>query len=474
MTKEQQAIITQAKNMQSGEILKINACAGSGKTTTLIEIAKSMPHARFLYLAFNRAVAKEASEKFSKNVSVKTLHALAYSNVIAPKGYSVGGELKAYMLQEIFGASEKNSDKKWSDWGQILKEIKIYLNSRHIIPPPRIKPYIKQLYTLMKERQIAYTHAFYLKEYQFKKNKNLDIYDYILLDEAQDTNESTISIFLDNCCKKILVGDSNQNIYGFLNTINALHIIKAQYEMYLTNSFRTPQNILDKANYFLKKYGKLKHKMYSQSHFKDIKTKAILTRTNAKIIDYVMKEMKENSKNINILKNPDEIFECAIALLDFKQEQKIAANFAFLKKFTDLNDVRQYAKDVADIELLLACDTAKRYADNIYAGKEYARAHLYNNAACDTQVQTAHSAKGLEWDSVTIEGDFSNLSEIQSEINKLKALKSKRRADVEALKFWRDNLLQETNLYYVALTRARVVCKDLSQNNKEYADFIKK
>lgn len=463
MTAEQIDIINVVAGMKAEQILKINACAGSGKTSTLIEITKNMPHTRFLYLAFNRSIVQEAGKRFGKNVSVKTLHSLAYSSVIAPKGYSVGGELKAYMLQDIFS----DKDKSWSEWGQILKEIKQYLNSNQIIPSPFIRPYVKALYTLMKEQKIAYTHSFYLKEYQFKKNKNLEFYDFILLDEAQDTNKNTLSIFLDNKCKKILVGDSNQNIYGFIDTINALNEVKADYEMYLTNSFRVPQNLLDKAGYFLQKYGKLRHKMHSKSDFKDIKTKVILTRTNAKIIEYVMKECKENTKNINILKNPNEIFECSIALLDFKQEGKIASNFKFLDKFSDLIDVKKYAADVVDVELLMACDIVKRYGEKIYEGREYAKTYLFNNA-CDTDIQTAHSAKGLEWDSVIIENDFANLAEIQDELCAAKMLKSKKKKDKEAIEFLSQTLLQETNLYYVALTRAKVECKDLSPNDEEY------
>ncbi|GAA4033243.1 hypothetical protein GCM10022409_16920 [Hymenobacter glaciei] len=47
-TPEQQAIISAAGD------LKINAVAGSGKTTTLLEYARAQPaRTRILYLAFN-------------------------------------------------------------------------------------------------------------------------------------------------------------------------------------------------------------------------------------------------------------------------------------------------------------------------------------------------------------------------------------------------------------------------------------
>ncbi len=81
LTPEQQALINTNHN------LVINAVAGSGKTTTLIEYAKSRPVAsRILYLAFNKTVKTEAQQKFVtaglQNVKVETAHSLAFDHVI--------------------------------------------------------------------------------------------------------------------------------------------------------------------------------------------------------------------------------------------------------------------------------------------------------------------------------------------------------------------------------------------------------
>lgn len=59
LTSEQYDIIH-----STGDI-KINAVAGSGKTTTIIEYANARPAtAKILYLAFNRSVKLEAQKKF--------------------------------------------------------------------------------------------------------------------------------------------------------------------------------------------------------------------------------------------------------------------------------------------------------------------------------------------------------------------------------------------------------------------------
>ena len=73
-TSEQLEIIDCVKEMCSNEILKINAFAGTGKTSTLVAIAKALPYKRFLYLAFNSSIVEESRQKFPSNVTILTTH----------------------------------------------------------------------------------------------------------------------------------------------------------------------------------------------------------------------------------------------------------------------------------------------------------------------------------------------------------------------------------------------------------------
>src|ERR1017187_10047977 len=88
LTQEQKDIIHSTGN------IKINAVAGSGKTTTIIEYAKSRSReSRILYLAFNKSVKLEAIKKFADNgltnVKVETAHSLAYKHVVFAHNYKV-------------------------------------------------------------------------------------------------------------------------------------------------------------------------------------------------------------------------------------------------------------------------------------------------------------------------------------------------------------------------------------------------
>ena len=76
LTTEQLSIINSNGN------IKINAVAGSGKTSTMIEYAKSRPpNCRILLLTFNKSVKMHAARKLSEmrmsNVRVETAHSLA-------------------------------------------------------------------------------------------------------------------------------------------------------------------------------------------------------------------------------------------------------------------------------------------------------------------------------------------------------------------------------------------------------------
>ena len=52
LTDEQHAICQAARDLDVGSSLKIQAFAGSGKTTTLAAIAESLAQRKFLYLVF--------------------------------------------------------------------------------------------------------------------------------------------------------------------------------------------------------------------------------------------------------------------------------------------------------------------------------------------------------------------------------------------------------------------------------------
>ncbi|XP_048338272.1 F-box DNA helicase 1-like, partial [Sphaerodactylus townsendi] len=98
-TYEQQQILKHA--IRPGQVVKIMAFAGTGKTSTLIKYAQKWSDLRFLYVAFNKTVAEQGRRVFPRNVTCKTIHSLAYSEVgklYNKKGKLNFGSLSSYWV----------------------------------------------------------------------------------------------------------------------------------------------------------------------------------------------------------------------------------------------------------------------------------------------------------------------------------------------------------------------------------------
>ena len=77
---EQQYVISKIIN---GENVVVDACAGSGKSTTILSTALRQPEKKFLLITYNKSLRKEIQEKVRelelKNITVHTYHSLAVS-----------------------------------------------------------------------------------------------------------------------------------------------------------------------------------------------------------------------------------------------------------------------------------------------------------------------------------------------------------------------------------------------------------
>ncbi|NDB81492.1 MAG: hypothetical protein EB127_01895, partial [Alphaproteobacteria bacterium] len=78
LSEEQQNIIDSIK---TGRNVIVDACAGSGKSTTILAIAREFPEERILQLTYNSALRKDVQGKIAEegieNLTVHTFHSLA-------------------------------------------------------------------------------------------------------------------------------------------------------------------------------------------------------------------------------------------------------------------------------------------------------------------------------------------------------------------------------------------------------------
>lgn len=72
---------------RTGQTIKVRAGAGTGKTTTLQQLAAILGEQQRLglYLAFNKSIATEAGRKFPRHVTTSTAHAMAFKGIRATR-----------------------------------------------------------------------------------------------------------------------------------------------------------------------------------------------------------------------------------------------------------------------------------------------------------------------------------------------------------------------------------------------------
>ena len=465
-TQEQLDIFAVCKNLNDDQKVSIIAPAGSGKTSTLVELAKQLPNKTILYLAYNQSIKKEAQGKFPSNVVVLTTHGLALrsQNIkieeISTSDLSVVDVQSMFSIEalEAFNAIKIFNDFCNSDFRKFNEDI---------VKKNVSVQAASQIYEKMKKREIPITHSFYLKEFQFFDKSKIN-FDLVFLDEAQDSNDVVLNIFLQLNGSKVFIGDPNQAIYGFRGSANAFNKISADYSMKLTSCFRCVPDVVYKANKVLEKYKQNPVKMVSkvtprddiaflsQEQIKNYSLKnAIITRTNSKIVEILSLGLDKDMCYI-LIKKPQDIFKETINFVRFfnNEKDKIAPEFSYLKDFKSPAALKQYLEDCGDNNLLSTFNLAKRYGNRIFS--------IYRKASDDyknrnklgrngTYLMTAHTSKGLEFDIVTLEKDFPLLSDL--------AYKKK-------ISF--NELQEEVNLYYVAITRAKYLLIDKTKNDEEF------
>ena len=78
------------RKFKKNDILAIKSVAGSGKTTTLLDLAKIHKNKKILYLAFNKSlmldIKKKKQKQKIKNLYPKTFDSLMFSMYIKNKG----------------------------------------------------------------------------------------------------------------------------------------------------------------------------------------------------------------------------------------------------------------------------------------------------------------------------------------------------------------------------------------------------
>lgn len=479
LTEEQMAVI------RSTSDVAINAVAGSGKTTTIIEYAASRPSsASILYIAFNRSVKLEALKKFEtrglRNVRVETAHSLAFDYMVKGSGYKVRQkDFRTHEIVELLGL--RSNGEKHTEYilaTHIQKFIAYFCNSDKrkvqelnyldcIIDPtarafvrkhyPEIELGTRQLLAKMEKRETEITHDFYLKKFQLQCPKLP--FDFILFDEAQDASAAMLDVFVQQRAVKVIVGDTHQQIYGWRHAVNSLERTGFS-TLQLSTSFRFPQDIANLATEVL----------YWKEHIGThqavpitgmgaggkLKTKATIGRTNLGLLLNAIEYITNNRKisgiyfegNFNSYTYADE-GASLYDVLNLATNKPDKIRDKLIGSMRSLEELEEYIEKTEDPQLAMMVEVVKEYGDEIYdILRSLKKLHVADSDRehADMIFSTVHRAKGMEYDIVHLVNDFVSES-------KLKKAKGEAAAKKETVDIARLN--EEINLLYVALTRAK-------------------
>ncbi|CAG0885657.1 unnamed protein product [Darwinula stevensoni] len=268
LTHEQLRIVSHS--LGPGQVIKIVALAGTGKTTTLLKFAQAHPHLSFLLVVYNKSAQEYASKLFPQNVRCSTAHSLAYRAEGFKYRHKLTGDLKAKDIVSNHALRQReNAGNMFRRAGIVLETIKkfmcatdeiitmahvpeVWTSSQDSLSQTSLSP--EERVELAKDaeftwecmtrtsHQLRLPHDAYLKLWQLH-HPTLEQKDCILIDEGQDMNAAMLDVLMSQICPKIIVGDPNQQIYAFRGAINALKSVESTHTYYLTQSFRFGPNI---------------------------------------------------------------------------------------------------------------------------------------------------------------------------------------------------------------------------------------
>lgn len=265
-----------AAAIDSAQHQVIPSVAGSGKTTVLVEIPRLISTDKTIaFCAFNKAISVEIDQRIStfnlENVKVGTLHSFGFGairravsrvKVDANKVKNIArneftGEyenLQPFVIAVVKMAKEVGIgacvEDSVENWYEMCEHHNLWDSLPDKVTPEQgidAAQYLLKCNNNLKNI-IDFSDMIY---FPILFNMKIWQYDYILLDEAQDTNgprRALVKMMLKNGGKLIAVGDPHQAIYGFTGADNkSLDIIQKEFDAIVTPlsvTFRCPKNIV--------------------------------------------------------------------------------------------------------------------------------------------------------------------------------------------------------------------------------------
>ncbi len=437
----------------TGESLAIQALAGTGKTSTLIALADSAKEKRGIYLSFNDAIASDARSRFPTNVDCQTTHAQAIAH-LKKRGFdhqrlvttpnlhhlrefaplpsyavplgppplvsrAVSRDQFCSMLMRLLHAFSRTPDSELG-WQHVPSPRYLPLTDegkRHFFETYR--DVIEAIWSRMHDpfATLPIGHDLYLKMWTLDKSP-LDA-DFVMLDEAQDTNDPVLDLLKSQACQIVYVGDSHQQIYDWRGAVDALKKTKCNHTSSLTGSFRFGDGIAEIANNALRALGSL-------LTLKGLRRGGDFVRQDGSVCDAILFRGNKSllAKLTSLMQDGHKVAVCGGVAewlaycegLDLL-EANIISSHPDLFGFTSYKEYRSYVfyhPELAGVGgqlCLLREDFGSIQIRKLLSDVEKVK---------DPRItlSTVYKAKGLEWDSVELNKDLAGQTGLVSAAHK--------------------------------------------------------
>jgi DNA helicase-2/ATP-dependent DNA helicase PcrA len=257
--------------------LVVRARAGTGKTTTILEmVEKHCPETRILLAAFNKTIATELQSRIrSPHVQAKTLHGLGFSFVRSMWGnvqVDTDGNRELDLAQKVCDPDDPHEAVHLI--GRIHTKVR-ELQPHNSSPEAILELMVDQ--DLMPEESLELEEGITSRWIAEHVSKAVDLaklrtnlidfadmiflplvhgavkqwFDLVVVDEAQDMSEPQLEMAIKACSTKgriAVVGDDRQAIYGFRGadsgSIDRLKKTLNAKELGLTVTYRCPKSVV--------------------------------------------------------------------------------------------------------------------------------------------------------------------------------------------------------------------------------------
>ena len=331
--------LTELNELQREAVEHINgpclviAGAGSGKTKVLTTrianlINEDVPSYHILAITFTNKAAKEMKERIGKIVDncesfVGTFHSFGM-RIIRENVLKLGMERNFTILDsdDVLSLIKKILKDKGYDTKEVSPSYirnRISFIKNEMLTNAEIEKffqgemekiayevYLEYNVKLKKNNSVDFDDLLWLPVKLFKENPDVlehyqDKFQYILIDEYQDTNEvqyKLVKLLAEKYRNLFVVGDPDQSIYQFrgANYKNILNFEKDYPDakvISLEDNYRSTEMILEAANSVIKNNKKRKEKNLRSHHGKGLKIKYMRAYDEKNEIALVISEIKK-------------------------------------------------------------------------------------------------------------------------------------------------------------------------------------